>query len=32
VAHQVFVGIAEDVVVLGAVVGEVQRRVFEDGD
>ncbi|GAB6043472.1 hypothetical protein JCM17961_41500 [Endothiovibrio diazotrophicus] len=32
VAHQVFVGVAEDVVALGAVAAEVQRRVLEDGD
>jgi len=32
VAHQVFVGIAEQVVVVGAVVGEVQLGLFEDGD
>jgi hypothetical protein len=32
VAHQVFVGVAEDVVPLGAVLREVERRVLEDGD
>jgi len=32
VAHEVFIGIAEDVVVVGAVLREVQRRIFEDGD
>ena len=32
VPHQVFVGVAEDVVALGAVLGEVERRVLEDGD
>ncbi len=32
VPHQVFVGIAEDVVVLGAVLGEIECGLFEDGD
>jgi hypothetical protein len=32
VPHQVFIGVAEDVVALGAVLGEVERRVLEDGD
>ena len=32
VAHEVFVGVAQDVVPVGAVLGEIQRRVFEDGD
>ena len=32
VPHQVFVGVAEDVVALGAVLREVERRVLEDGD
>src|ERR1019366_5133851 len=32
VPHQVFVGVAEDVVVLGTVLGEVQLRLLEDGD
>ena len=32
VPHQVFVGVAQDVVALGAVLGEVERRVLEDGD
>ena len=32
VPHQVFVGVAEDVVALGPVPGEVQRLVLEDGD
>jgi hypothetical protein len=32
VPHQVFIGIAEDVVALGAVPGEVEGRVLEDGD
>ena len=32
VAHQVFVGVAQDVVALGAVLREVERRVLEDGD
>ena len=32
VPHQVFVGVAEDVVALGAVLGEVEGRVLEDGD
>ena len=32
VPHQVFVGVAEDVVAVGAVLGEVERRVLEDGD
>jgi len=32
VSHQVFVGVAQDVVALGAVLGEVEGRVLEDGD
>jgi hypothetical protein len=32
VAHQVFVGVAKDVVALGAVLGEIQRLVLEDAD
>ena len=32
VAHQVFVGVAEQVVAVGAVFGEIERWVFEDGD
>ena len=32
VPHQVFVGVAEDVVALGAVLGEVERLVLKDGD
>ena len=32
VPHQVFVGIAQDVVALGAVLGEIQGRILEDGD
>jgi hypothetical protein len=32
VPHQVFVGVAQDVVALGAVFGEVEGRVLEDGD
>ena len=32
VPHQVFVGVAEDVVALGAVLREVERLVLEDGD
>src|ERR1019366_3261181 len=32
VPHEEFVGVAEDVVVLGAVLGEVQLRLLEDGD
>ena len=32
VPHQVFVGVAEDVVAVGAVLREVERRVLEDGD
>ena len=32
VAHEVFVGVAQDVVALGAVLAEVERLVFEDGD
>jgi hypothetical protein len=32
VPHQVFVGVAEDVVALGAVLGEVEGGVLEDGD
>ena len=31
-AHQVFVGVAEQVVALGAVAAEVERGVVEDGD
>ena len=31
-AHEVFVGVAEDVVVFGAVFREVEGGVFEDGD
>lgn len=30
--HQVFVGVAENVVAFGQVLGEIQRRVLEDGD
>ncbi len=30
--HQVFIGIAEDVVAIGAVLREIERRVLEDGD
>ena len=32
VPHQVFVGVAEDVVAVGAVLTEVERLVFKDGD
>ena len=32
VPHQIFVGIAQDVVVLGTVLGEIERGIFEDGD
>ena len=32
VAHQVFIGIAKNVVAIGAVLGEVQRGVFKRGD
>ena len=32
VPHEVFVGIAQDVVALGAVLREIERRVLEDGD
>ena len=32
VPHQIFIGIAEDVVVLGAVLREIERGVFEDCD
>ena len=32
VAHQVFVGIPQNVIALGAVLGEIQRLVLEDGD
>src|ERR1019366_9319242 len=32
VAHEVFVGVAQDVVAFGAVLGEVEGGVFEDGD
>lgn len=32
VPHQVFVGVAEDVVVLGPILREVERGVLEDGD
>ncbi len=32
VAHEVFVGVAEQVVALGAVAAKVERRVVEDGD
>jgi hypothetical protein len=32
VPHQVFVGVAQDVVALGAVLGEVESRVLENGD
>ena len=32
VPHEVFVGVAEDVVVLGAVLGEIELRLLEDGD
>lgn len=30
--HQVFVGIAEDVVAVGTILREIQRRVLKDGD
>jgi hypothetical protein len=30
--HEVFVGVAEDVVVLGAVLGEIERGILENGD
>jgi hypothetical protein len=30
--HQVFVGVAWDVVALGAVLREIERRVLEDGN
>ena len=32
VPHEVFVGVAQDVVVLGAVLREIQLRLLEDGD
>jgi len=32
VAHQVFIGIAKQVVTICTVLGEIQRRVFKDGD
>ena len=32
VAHEVFVGVAQDIVAIGAVLGEVEGGVFEDGD
>ena len=32
VAHEVFIGVAENVVAIGAVLGEVEGGVFEDGD
>ena len=32
VAHQVFVGVAQQVVALGAVAAEVERRIVEDRD
>ena len=32
VPHQVFVGVAEDVVVLGAVLREIELGLLEDGD
>ena len=32
VPHEIFVGIAEDVVVLGAVLREIERGILEDGD
>ena len=32
VPHQIFVGIAEDVVVLGAVLREIEGGIFENGD
>ena len=30
--HQVFVGVAKDVVVLGAILGEIERGILENGD
>ena len=30
--HEILVGVAEDVVILGAVLREIERGVFEDGD
>jgi hypothetical protein len=30
--HEVFVGVAKDVVVLGAVLGEIERRILKNGD
>jgi hypothetical protein len=32
VPHEVLVGVTQDVVVLGAVLGEIERGVLEDGD
>ena len=32
VAHEVFVGVAEDVVAVGAIFGEVEGGILEDGD
>ena len=32
VAHEVFIGVAEDVVVFGAVLREIERGILEDGD
>jgi len=32
VPHKILVGVAEDVVVFGAVLREIERRVLEDGD
>ena len=32
VPHEVFIGIAKDVVVLGAVLREIERGVLEDGN
>ena len=32
VPHEIFVGVAEDVVMLGAVLREIQLRLLEDGD
>jgi hypothetical protein len=32
VAHEILVGVAEDVVVLGAVFREIELRLLEDGD
>ena len=32
VAHQVFVGIAQNIIAVGAVFGEIQRLVLEDAD